>query len=385
MAVSRWPVERLAEEVAILGTRALPRDDYFRELAARIRRVVDADAMCWHTLDPTTRLLTSDSSEDLISSGVYTPETAVAAGAGIVASEYLVDDVNTFAGLARRRVPASTLSSATRGHPERSTRYQEVLTPSGIPFELRAAFVSRGRAWGAVHVARREDRADFTEQDVAALARITTTVADGIRTSLRFDAARRGAASTGPGMIVLGPRDEIELITEPARELLSEIRSSPVGAVQIPSALLALAASIRAGSDATAVAVPGASGWMTLHASMPEGRATERVAVVIDRAAGPESASLRLETYGVTAREREVATLLAQGCSNAEIAATMVLSPYTVQDHIKNLFEKTGVSSRRELVARIFLDDYLPSVIGGAPLSASGGFAPASAGEVRAS
>jgi DNA-binding NarL/FixJ family response regulator len=123
-----------------------------------------------------------------------------------------------------------------------------------------------------------------------------------------------------------------------------------------------------------AVAVPGRSGWITLHASLPEGRAGS-VAVVLDRTARPETTAVRLETYGVTAREREVAALIAQGCSNAEIATTLVVSPYTVQDHIKSLFEKTGVSSRRELVARIFLDDYMPSLIDRAPLSASGGFA----------
>jgi DNA-binding NarL/FixJ family response regulator len=150
---------------------------------------------------------------------------------------------------------------------------------------------------------------------------------------------------------------------------LDEIRST--AGAGMPAALLALAASVRIGDAVAAVAVPGRAGWITLHASLQDGR----VAIVIDRAAGRESAALRLETYGVTARESEVATLLAQGCSNAEIAATMVVSPYTVQDHIKSLFEKTGVSSRRELVARIFLDDYMPSVIKRAPLNASGQFA----------
>jgi DNA-binding CsgD family transcriptional regulator len=176
-------------------------------------------------------------------------------------------------------------------------------------------------------------------------------------------------------MVVLGPRDDVELITPSVHELLSELRGVPTSEETIPSAVLAVAASARAAVKANTVAVPGRNGWITLHASLPEGRATGRVAVVIDRAAGAQSTALRLETYGVTSREREVAALIAQGCSNAEIAAALVISPYTVQDHTKSLFEKTGVGSRRELVARIFLDDYLPGLMQGAPLGASGGFA----------
>jgi DNA-binding NarL/FixJ family response regulator len=97
--------------------------------------------------------------------------------------------------------------------------------------------------------------------------------------------------------------------------------------------------------------------------------------VVLEHAATAHATALRLEAYGVTRREREVALLLAQGHSNPEIAEALVLSLYTVQDHVKSLFEKTGVGSRRELVARVFLDDYLPRIAERAPLSAAGAFA----------
>jgi hypothetical protein len=40
------------------------------------------------------------------------------------------------------------------GKLDRSVRYQQVLEPAGIRYELRAAFVTRGRCWGAVHIAR---------------------------------------------------------------------------------------------------------------------------------------------------------------------------------------------------------------------------------------
>ena len=99
---------------------------------------------------------------------------------------------------------------------------------------------------------------------------------------------------------------------------------------------------------------------------------------MLARAASPESTAIRLEAYGVTAREREIASCLALGLTNPEIATRLVLSPYTVQDHIKSLFEKTGVSTRQELVARVFLDNYMPQLAMRTPLSAAGGFAPSS-------
>jgi DNA-binding CsgD family transcriptional regulator len=92
------------------------------------------------------------------------------------------------------------------------------------------------------------------------------------------------------------------------------------------------------------------------------------------RSTGPQSATLRLEVSGVTSREREVAALLAGGLSDPEIAENLVLSPHTVQDHIKSLYDKLEVSSRQELVARVFLDEYLPEVAVQTPITSRGRF-----------
>ena len=181
---------------------------------------------------------------------------------------------------------------------------------------------------------------------------------------------------------MLSPANEVELITAPARALLAAIRhpSSRQTDDTPPTPVLALAAFLRARPSSAdlqrdVVVVPTPSGWITLHGSLPEGRLGGRVAIVLERAATAEATALRLEVYGVTPRERAVAVLLAQGLSNQEIAAELFLSPYTVQDHVKAIFEKTGVASRRELVARIFLDDYLPRIASRTPLTAGGGFA----------
>ena len=61
---------------------------------------------------------------------------------------------------------------------------------------------------------------------------------------------------------------------------------------------------------------------------------------------------LRLRAAGLTDREREIAVALIRGDDTAAIAASLHLSPYTVQDHLKRIFDKTGVRSRRAFVAQ---------------------------------
>jgi DNA-binding CsgD family transcriptional regulator len=376
-----WPPERLIEEVDLLSARGLPRKEFFAELAPRLRNVIDNDASCWHTLDPHTRLMTSDSPDELIERGVFAPDEAPAAGELLVRSEYLVEDVNTFAGLAAQRVPVGILDHVTRGDPQRSARYRDLLIPADIPHELRAAFVIRGRVWGAVHIARRAASGPFEQRDVDVLAAAAGAIARGIRAALRFDAARRGTGVEAPGLVVLGPKDEVELITPPARELLASLRPERAAYADdaMATPVLALASFVRSAPESgqgglNAVTVPGSDGWITLHASLPGPPGDGRIAVVLERAGGARSATVRLEAFGATAREREVATLLARGLSRAELAEVLVLSPHTVEDHVKSLYEKLGVASRQELVARVFLDEYLPEVTLKTPLTSRGRF-----------
>ena len=376
-----WSPERLIDEVDLLSARGSPRKEFFAELAPRLRKVINNDASCWHTLDPHTRLMTSDSPDELIERGVFAPDEASAAGELLVRSEYLVEDVNTFAGLAAQRVPVGILDHVTRGDPQRSARYRDLLLPADIPHELRAAFVIRGRVWGAVHIARRAASGPFEQRDVDALAAAAGAIARGIRASLRFDAARRGTGVEAPGLVVLGPQDEVELITPPARELLASLRPERAAYADdaMATPVLALASFVRGAPESgqgglNAVTVPGSDGWITLHASLPGPPGDGRIAVVLERAGGARSATVRLEAFGATAREREVATLLARGLSRAELAEALVLSPHTVEDHVKSLYEKLGVASRQELVARVFLDEYLPEVTLKTPLTSRGRF-----------
>jgi DNA-binding CsgD family transcriptional regulator len=65
---------------------------------------------------------------------------------------------------------------------------------------------------------------------------------------------------------------------------------------------------------------------------------------------------LLLRAYGLSRREAEVAQLVLQGLGTLGIASKLSIAENTVQQHLKSVFDKTGVGSRRELVARVFSD-----------------------------
>ena len=58
--------------------------------------------------------------------------------------------------------------------------------------------------------------------------------------------------------------------------------------------------------------------------------------------------------YRLSNRERELVALIARGHDTNAVAKQMFISPYTVQDHLKSIFDKLGVHSRLELLTRLF-------------------------------
>ena len=84
------------------------------------------------------------------------------------------------------------------------------------------------------------------------------------------------------------------------------------------------------------------------------------MAVVIEPAKGGDVAPLIVEAYGLTQRELDVTRAIARGLGTAEVAEHLFVSQHTVRDHVKSVFEKVGVSSRGELVAKVFADHYTP-------------------------
>ena len=340
--------------------RNLGLDDFVRQAMATMTRAVPGDGTCLLTLDPATLLPTAEIVDNALPADVMPRMTEIELGE---------PDFNKFTALARQRVAAASLSEATRGDLDRSRRHRELRAPSGFGDELRVALADDTGTWAALTLLRVDGRPDFTSSEVRFVASLAGLLADGVRRAL-LDApapeSRREprGGRVPPGLLVLAPDGTLEMANRSADHWLGELGDDE--AAGLPKVVHAVAHRARRGSNHDGLArarVRSRGGeWLVVRGSPLGDGAGARVAVHLEAAPATELAPLIVAAYGLTDRERSVTELVARGHSTSEIAARLGVSAYTVQDHLKSIFDKSGTGSRAELVARLFLDHHAPSL-----------------------
>ena len=218
----------------------------------------------------------------------------------------------------------------------------------------------RGVTWGALGLYREPDRPVFDDDEKQFLRTVAPVLAGAAQRALLVGEALQPEWPDGPGLVVISADDEIELVTETAAQWLALLASSG-GSPERPPALLSVLTAARSGATAedAQVRVRCLDGrWITLRAARFLGG--DSVGVIVEPTRPTRIFDLLMTAHGLTEREREVVQLVIEGHPTAGIAATLHLSPYTVQEHLTSVFDKMGVRSRRELVAQAFFAHYAP-------------------------
>ena len=310
---------------------------------------------CCYTADPASRLITSHFQE-----GIYAlpPEWLL--------MEYAEEGPNQLVDIARSPSGISTLHQATGGDPSHTARWQANIAYGGDQ-ELIVALRSRtGDLWGALGLYRELGQPTFDETELAFLRGVSQTLAAGVRRSLLVGEATDPEGPEAPGMIVLDADFDLGSTSPGVDHWLETARRDRAGT---RPASVGDRRGRRPGprtrpDESPEVAVSRVltrSGrWLILHGITLEAGPERRVAVIIEPADPARIAPLLMSAYGLTDREQELTRMVLQGLSTSEIAAELVISVHTVQQHLKNVFDKTGVRSRRELVTKIFLRHYEP-------------------------
>jgi DNA-binding CsgD family transcriptional regulator len=349
--------ERAQDRIAELARRGHDLVTFWQESTEVLERAVPHhDKPCWYTLDPASLLITSHYHDGL-------PELP----AELLKHEYYEDDVNQISDVVSSDAGISTLHEATGGDPASSPSWHLNMAMGGDQ-EMIAALRTGGAVWGAVGLYRAPGAPLFDDEEKAFLRAIGPDLATGARTALLVGEARDPQWPDSPGLVVLSEDGEVESTTPGVDRWLSDLPDGDLEAGRLPTAVHAVASrALRtaAGSDdpgeVTLARVLSRSGtWIVLHGTSLVGSGSRRAAVIVEPAHPARIMPLLMSAHGLTEREREVTRQVLQGDSTAQIAERILVSPHTVQEHLKKIFEKTGVRSRRELVGKVFFAHYEP-------------------------
>ncbi|HEY1369520.1 MAG TPA: LuxR C-terminal-related transcriptional regulator [Gaiellaceae bacterium] len=339
---------RCRERLGQLDDSSLDCESVEREAIALLQGVVGFDRWCWPLCDPQALVPLSGCAEHDFGPGV----------GRALELEYSGGDFATMGELARRPMPAASLSAATHGDLARSPRWDEVLRPVGIGDEAIVACRDAVGCWGWIKAYRDGGDAAFGDDDLELLADVGPTMGSALRR--RFDAATRDTgvgAPDSPGVVVLD--DELRAVswTAGAREWIASLPLADLWAawgilpaVVYPVAALARSRDDPAGAHALERAVDGR--WVRIEAARLEGQAAAQVAVTLRAATAAETFDLLCRAYALSSRERDVVAALLAGLDTRAVSQRLFISPHTVQDHLKSVFRKAGVRGRRELLAR---------------------------------
>ena len=298
--------------------------------------VLAIHSSCWHGTDPASGSLL-DGAELGDPPGSFEESLDY---------EYRRPDINRFVNLSAGRDKVAAISTATGNRLSVSARFREMIEPTGVADELRVAFSDAYGMWMSV-VLFTERR--MTEQDLRFVADIVPGATSAMReTTLSPDVSPAEvdpADDTAPSVLLLDAADRVISADAVARRRLGLLPGP--GGNQAPGVISFLAARARfdrQAGPATARMRALDGRWFVINVSLLDDVASGNVAAVVQPAPGELILDNVLRAMGLSAREREIASLLARGRPTKSIAAMLGLSPWTVQDHIKAVHAKTGVS-----------------------------------------
>jgi DNA-binding CsgD family transcriptional regulator len=344
-----WERARCRDRLQALADSSLSSVELRLEAIGILKRTIGFDRWCWPLADPAAALHLTGIGE--LDNWQALPR--------MILLEQTGDPFNAMPVLARSRRVGSILSAATGGDLARSARWDQGMRPFGIGDELRVALVDDRGMWGFIDAMRDRGDPPFEPEDVELLEQLAPVLAGALRRrSIQHPGALEGLAPAGAGVLILNEDLEIRSWTPAARAWLDALVPPGESGAEaiiygVAGRLLALRRGIAAHPGDFVRARAFSGHWAVVESAQLLGADIGSIAVSIRPAAPIDLMDLICAAYELTARERELVTLLMAGLDTTMLTKMLVISHHTVQDHFKSIFAKVDVRSRRELVAKL--------------------------------
>jgi DNA-binding CsgD family transcriptional regulator len=344
---------RCLERLELLAGSAQEDIDAIRRIAvAELKRAIGFERWCVPLVDPDT----------LIAHTGLAETDHIAELPRLQLNDARVREINSGAALARNRERERTgvLSALTGGDLARSQRWRESLERYGTGDELRVIAADERGCWARFDLWRDRDDRPFDEEDARLVRDASRVLGGAVR---RATVGLRDVAEAAPpetGVLLVGadfrPRGGTPTIHAWFRALNPAGMPYPGGIPSLVWSTMGRLIASEGGEDPERPvrirARTGDGRWAVVEAARLDD-AERTIAITVRPAPIEEILALVCRAYGLSRRERELVALVAQGNDTDAIAEEMLISSYTVQDHLKSIFDKLGVHSRLELLTRL--------------------------------
>jgi len=304
-----------------------------------LRPAIGFERWCWPLTDPSSALSNGGTAEFDLWSEV--PRIATLEEHG---------DVTSKPRLVLGAHASASLHAATGGDLARSRRWRECLQPYGVGDELMTVCRDHHGCWGSVELMRDSDDAPFSDDEVHFLHELAPLLATLVRRSAFLQWHGDDESSEPPpATLIVDAGFRLTSWTPAAHRWLAEL---PPAVYEITARVLT-PPDAATGLPATVRMRTGAGRWVTLEGAPLEGADQGAVVITIRASEPAEIFDLLCRAHDLTRRERQLAALILEGLATKQLAAALCISPHTVQDHLKSIFAKTGLHSRRELASHL--------------------------------
>jgi DNA-binding CsgD family transcriptional regulator len=341
--------ERCRERVVTLSSSSAALHELRLEAIGLIRATVGFERWCWSVGDPDSLLAGGDLAEaDLwpVMPRMFALEQW--------------DEVSAVHVVARGRRPVGSLDESTHGDLALNRCWDECLRHYGIGDQATLVLRDAYGSWGYLKLWRDRDERPFAADDLRLLEDVAPLLGSAMRRRVARVSGAAAASEMAAAVIVLDADLRPRSMTASAEAWLARLPGGTMAHSRgfLPQTIYAVAARALAAACPGVGALPPRlrartvdGGWAAIEGAPLRGSDDDptEIAVTVRAAGSGEVLDLVCRAHGLTAREREVLTLVFGGLSTRGIAEHLCISTYTVQDHLKAIFDKLSIRSRREL------------------------------------
>src|SRR5215211_1338491 len=209
-----------------------------------------------------------------------------------------------------------------------------------------------------IGIALNRSSGDFSERDRLLLNLLRPHLVQAYQNAEAVTRLRQAVEDSDLGVVFLTEKHRIHWCTEHARGWLSKYFELSRSADSLPESLQRWIEHQRSLLSYNGAAPPPREPLILERAGkrlvvrLMAGRRDGQDLLLLEERT-PSLSVDSLEPFGLTRREVEILLRVAQGKTNAEVATDLYVSPLTVKKHLEHIYQKLGVESRTEALARV--------------------------------